>query len=135
MKGGNPKLNLGVKKAKDGDFQRQISINFFKILPAAAKDPSSLEICCEQYLNCVFTVISTQTTTILLTCKKCRKISSAKEGEPIFQVWNGGKKGRTKFFPKSYGGTKAFYAVEKCHFQWGGWKALQSNKLVYELFV
>ena len=49
MKGGARlfKLNLGTKKGKNGDFQRQISIKFLKNLPAAAKDPSSLDIYCE----------------------------------------------------------------------------------------
>ena len=40
------KLNLGIKKGKDGDFLRQISIYFFKKLPATAKDPFSLDIYC-----------------------------------------------------------------------------------------
>ena len=49
MKGGESqlfKLNLGIKKGKDGDFLRQISINFFNKLPATAKDPFSLDIYC-----------------------------------------------------------------------------------------
>ena len=49
MKGGETqlfKLNLGIKKGKDGDFLRQISINFFNKLPATAKDPFSLDIYC-----------------------------------------------------------------------------------------
>ena len=40
------KLNLAIKKGKTGDFQRQISINFSKNLPAAAQDPTFLDIYC-----------------------------------------------------------------------------------------
>ena len=40
------KLNLGVKKDKNGDFKRQISVNFFKNLPAAAHNTHSLAIYC-----------------------------------------------------------------------------------------
>ena len=48
MKGGTQlsKLNLGIEEGKNGDFQRQISINVFKNLPAAAKDSSSLDMYC-----------------------------------------------------------------------------------------
>ena len=40
MKEGNStfKVELRDKKGKNGDFERQIGINFFKNLPAAAKD-------------------------------------------------------------------------------------------------
>ena len=39
MKGGTQlsKLNLGIEEGKNGDFHRQISINFFKNFPAAQK--------------------------------------------------------------------------------------------------
>ena len=40
MKEGNStfQVELRDKKGKNGDFERQIGINFFKNLPAAAKD-------------------------------------------------------------------------------------------------
>ena len=40
------KLDLGIEKGKNGDFQRQISINFLKNLPVAAKGLSPLGIYC-----------------------------------------------------------------------------------------
>ena len=48
MRGGNPTFQVEFrdKKGKDGDVQRQISINFSKKLPTAAKDPSSLDTYC-----------------------------------------------------------------------------------------
>ena len=64
--GGNPswiQIEFSNKRGKSGDFQRQISINFLKNLPAAAKEPSSLEIYCvyntKMVVKNVFTVIST----------------------------------------------------------------------------
>ena len=48
MKGGTQlfKLNSGIENDKNGDFQRQFSVNFFKNLPAAAKNPFSLDMYC-----------------------------------------------------------------------------------------
>ena len=48
MKGGNPTLQVEFrdKKGKNWDFQRLITKYFLKNLPAAAKDPSSLDIYC-----------------------------------------------------------------------------------------
>ena len=40
------KLNLGIEKDKICDFHRQISMNFFKVLPAQANNISSLDIYC-----------------------------------------------------------------------------------------
>ena len=46
IKGGTKlfKLTLGIKKGKNADFQRQISIRFLTNLPEAVKDYISLAI-------------------------------------------------------------------------------------------
>ena len=48
MKGKNQTFEVEFRdrKGKNRDFQRQISMNFFKNLPVATKDPSLLNIYC-----------------------------------------------------------------------------------------
>ena len=49
-----------------------------------------------------------------LACKMFSKISDKKRGEPIFQVWGGGKKGgEPTFFQNHRGVTKANNTMDK----------------------
>ena len=109
------KLNLRIKKGKDGDFQRQIIINFFKRLTLAAKDPSSLDIY-YAYNQKVFLqwYLQTQEYFKFSAQKVSENFGCKRRGTNLFMFGVGKKRGgEPKFSQSPTGGSKALHTMEK----------------------
>ena len=101
-----------------GTLLRQINTNSFKNVAAAANITTFVDIYCAYHAkmvaNSVFTVISAHKTKIAyIAAQKGLRNFGYKRGEPIFQIWCGGKKGggEPKFFQNPRGRTKALHTM------------------------
>ena len=106
------KLNLGIEKDKNGDFFRQLSINFYKIFTCSSKhhilfDHLLCILCLNDSKEYSYSAIYIKDNNISnLVHKKCQKVQ---KGNQFFKFTSSGfgKKGGTKIFSKILGGEQS----------------------------